>query len=295
MQQLKGIMPALVTPFDAKGNVDYEVLASIVEYQLGQGVTGLVPLGSTGEYYALTNEERRRVMATVREVTGERGQLIAGANGACTREVIEQVKQARDTGFTTLLIAPPYYAIPTQDELIGHYQAILDAVPDVNVVLYNYPIRTNVEVGYSVLDALQDHPRVIGIKESAGNLLRAIEIGDKYKGKIQLSCGSDDQALDFFLWGATSWICAPANFLAPQIVGFYNKYTSGDLAGAQAIVRSLFPLMANLESGKFIQKVKYGCELAGFSAGVARMPLLPLTDEEKREFRVEFEKLQATH
>lgn len=293
MQQLNGIMPALVTPFDKTGAVDYDVLASLVEYQIKQGVGGLVPLGSTGEYYALTNDERRRVMATVREVANDRVMLIAGANGSCTREVIEQVKQARDTGYSNLLIAPPYYAIPTQDELIGHYNAILDAVPDVNIVLYNYPIRTNVEVGYSVMDALKDHDRVIAIKESAGNLLRAIEIDDRYKGKIQLSCGSDDQALDFFLWGATSWICAPANFLAPQIVAFYENYVSGQLAGAQQIVRSLFPLMNNLESGKFIQKVKYGCELAGFNVGVARMPLLPLTNEEKSEFRREFEKLQG--
>jgi 4-hydroxy-tetrahydrodipicolinate synthase len=293
MQQLNGIMPALVTPFDKTGAVDYDVLASLVEYQIKQGVGGLVPLGSTGEYYALTNEERRRVMATVREVANDRVMLIAGANGSCTREVIEQVKQARDTGYSNLLIAPPYYAIPTQDELIGHYNAILDAVPDVNIVLYNYPIRTNVEVGYSVMDALKDHDRVIAIKESAGNLLRAIEIDDRYRGKIQLSCGSDDQALDFFLWGATSWICAPANFLAPQIVAFYENYVSGQLAGAQQIVRSLFPLMNNLESGKFIQKVKYGCELAGFNVGVARMPLLPLTNEEKSEFRKEFEKLQG--
>jgi 4-hydroxy-tetrahydrodipicolinate synthase len=291
MQQLNGIMPALVTPFDKTGAVDYDSLGSLVEYHLKQGVTGLVPLGSTGEYYALTNDERRQVMATVREVAGNRAMLIAGANGSCTREVIEQVRQARDSGYRNVLVAPPYYAIPTQEELIGHYQAILDAVPDVNMVLYNYPVRTNVEVGYSVLDALKDHDRVIAIKESAGNLLRAIEIGDKYKGKIQLSCGSDDQALDFFLWGATSWICAPANFLAPQIVSFYNKYTSGDLAGAQQIVRSMFPLMNNLESGKFIQKVKYGCELAGFKVGVARMPLLPLTEGEKTEFRKEFEKL----
>ncbi|NWA29786.1 dihydrodipicolinate synthase family protein [Pseudomonas gingeri] len=291
--RLKGIMPAIVTPFDTSGAIDYDVLTSLVEFQLDQGVSGIVPLGSTGEYYALTNDERRKVMLTVREVVAGRATLIAGANGSCTREVIEQVKQARDCGYDNVLIAPPYYAIPTQDELIGHYQALLEAVPDVNVVLYNYPVRTNVEVGYSVLDALKDHDRVIAIKESAGNLLRAVEIGEKYKGKIDLSCGSDDQALDFFLWGATSWICAPANFLSPQIVSFYNKYTTGDLSGAQDIVRSMFPLMNNLESGKFIQKVKYGCELAGFNVGVARMPLLPLTPEEKTEFRNEFEKLQG--
>lgn len=290
--QLKGILPALVTPFDKSGAVDHAMLASIVEHQLKAGVSGFVPLGSTGEYYALTNEERRQVLATVKEVVGDRGTLIAGANGSCTREVLEQVQQTVDAGYTNLLIAPPYYALPSQEELLSHYHAILDAFPQINVVLYNYPVRTNVEVGMGVIEALKDHPQVIGIKESSGNLLRGIEIGENYKGKIQLSCGSDDQALDFFIWGATSWICGPANIFPEKVVDFYNKFSAGDLAGAQNVMRNLFPIMANLESGKFVQKVKYGTELAGFQAGNARAPLLPLTDDEKAEFRKVFEASQ---
>ncbi|MCY1266459.1 4-hydroxy-tetrahydrodipicolinate synthase [Pseudomonas jinjuensis] len=290
--QMKGILPALVTPFDKSGAVDHETLASIVEYQLNAGVSGFVPLGSTGEYYALTNEERRQVLATVKEVVGDRGVLIAGANGSCTREVLEQVKQTVEAGYTNLLIAPPYYALPSQEELAAHYQTILDTFPEINVVLYNYPVRTNVEVGFGVLDALKDHPRVVGIKESSGNLLRAIEIGTTYKDNFQLSCGSDDQALDFFIWGASSWICGPANCFPNQVVDFYRKFSSGDLSGAQEVVKSLFPVMASMEAGKFVQKVKYGCELAGFKAGNARAPLLPLTDEEKAEFRKVFEASQ---
>lgn len=287
--QLKGILPALVTPYDKSGAVNLEVLADILEHQLKAGVTGFVPMGTTGEYYALTNDERRLVMNTVREVVGDRGTLITGANGSCTREVIEQIQQAQECGYNNILLAPPYYALPSQEELIGHYQAILEALPSINVVLYNYPVRTNVEVGYSVMDALQDHPRVIAIKESSGDLLRAIEIGEKYKGKIQLSCGSDDQALDFFLWGASSWISAPANCFTEKVCDFYSKVSSGDIIGAQNVMRSLFPVMALMEAGKFIQKVKYGCELAGFNVGPGRMPLQPLTDAEKAEFRKVFE------
>lgn len=290
--QLKGILPALVTPFDANGAVDHETLAAIVEHHLNAGVSGFVPLGSTGEYYALTNPERRQILATVKEVVGDRGTLIAGANGSCTREVLEQIQQTVDAGYNNLLIAPPYYALPSQEELLSHYQTILDTFPDINVVLYNYPIRTNVEVGMGVIEALKDHPRVVAIKESSGNLLRAIEIGENYKGKIELSCGSDDQALDFFIWGATSWICGPANIFPEKVVDFYNKFSAGDLAGAQNVMRNLFPIMANLESGKFVQKVKYGAELAGFKAGNARAPLLPLTDDEKAEFRKVFEASQ---
>lgn len=290
--ELKGILPALVTPFDKSGAVDHDTLASIIEYQLKAGVSGFVPLGSTGEYYALTNEERRQVLATVKQVVGDRGVLIAGANGSCTREVLEQVKQTVEAGYTNLLIAPPYYALPSQDELIHHYRTILDTFQEIKLVLYNYPVRTNVEVGFGVLEAFRDHPRVVGIKESSGNLLRAIEIGENFKGDYQLACGSDDQALDFFLWGARSWICGPANCFPDQVVDFSRKFASGDIAGAQNVMRALFPVMASMEAGKFIQKVKYGCELAGFNAGNARAPLLPLSDAEKAEFRKVFEASQ---
>ena len=291
--QLKGILPALVTPFDRAGAVDHQQLADILEYQLKAGVNGFVPLGSTGEYYALTNEERRQVLNTVKSVVGDRATLIAGANGSCTREVLEQVRQTVDAGYHTLLIAPPYYALPSQEELIGHYRAILDEFSDINLVLYNYPVRTNVEVGFSVLEAFKDHPRVVGIKESSGSVLRAIEIGGAYQKSYQLSCGSDDVAFDFFMWGASSWICGPANCFPQQIVDFYRKFSSGDLSGAQQVMRSLFPVMASMEAGKFIQKVKYGCELAGFNAGNARMPLQPLTAEEKAAFRKVFEASQG--
>jgi 4-hydroxy-tetrahydrodipicolinate synthase len=150
-------------------------------------------------------------------------------------------------------------------------------------VIYNFPLRAGVEVGFDVLDALADNPRVIGIKESSGNLVRALEINRRYGSKYQLSCGSDDQAFDFFMWGATSWICGPANCLVEPCVKFYNAFAAGDLKKAQAIAAALYPAMTNLESGKFVQKVKYGCELIGIPVGEPRRPLLPLNDAEKRE------------
>ncbi|MGR4068467.1 4-hydroxy-tetrahydrodipicolinate synthase [Billgrantia sp. C5P2] len=287
--KLEGILPALVTPFDDNDRVNHQVLADLVEHQLKLGSSGFVPLGSTGESYALTNEERREVLKTVREVVGNRGLLIAGANAPSTREVIEQVKQNRDAGYDAVLIAPPFYSVPSEEELLGHYRAILEAVPDVEVVLYNYPMRVAIELGYGVLDGLQDDPRVIAIKESSGELMRAIDIGTKYKGKIDLCCGSDDIALDFFVWGATSWISAPANIMPENIIKFYDEFKAGNLEGAKSISEKIFPVMNSLETSKFIQKIKYGCELSGFPVGKARMPLQPLSEAEKAEFRKAYE------
>lgn len=290
--KMTGIMPALVTPFNDKGDIDFKTLEQLLEYQLSKGVTGFVPLGSTGEYYAMNAEERVDVLRCVKEVVGNRALLIAGTNAGSTREVIKHTEAAKKLGYDTVLLAPPYYALPSQEELIAHYQSVLDAV-DVEICLYNYPPRVGVEVGFETLDAFADNPRVIGIKESSGSLLRAIEINKRYGDKYQLSCGSDDQALDFFMWGASSWICGPANFLIEPVVSFYNKFAAGDIAGAKQEMTRMFPVMASLEAGKFVQKVKYGCELLGFPVGNTRKPLLPLTDAEKQDLRTAIAALDA--
>lgn len=285
---LKGILPALVTPFDASAEIDFKRLAEVVEHQLAAGVHGFVPMGSTGEYYAMTPQERVDVLACVKEVVGARGALIAGTNGGSTREVIRHTEAAAKLGYRTVLLPPPYYCLPSQEELLAHYRAVLDAV-DVDIVLYNFPLRAGVEIGHEVMEGLADDPRVLGIKESSGSLIRAIEISQRYAGRLELSCGSDDQALDFFLWGATSWICGPANCLAATVVKFYDAFTAGNLAEAKRIARAIYPVMTNLESGKFVQKVKYGCELLGLDCGETRRPLLALSEAEKSEFRAVFE------
>ena len=281
--QLTGILPALVTPYDPDGEIDFTVLGKLLEHLLAAGVHGFVPMGSTGEYYAMSTEERDSVLRFVKETVGTRGQLIAGTNAGSTRDVIRHTAAAKKIGYDTVLLPPPYYSLPSQEELLAHYNAVLDAV-DVEVVLYNFPLRAGVEVGFGVMDALADNPRVIGIKESSGNLLRAIDIAERYGSKYQLSCGSDDQAFDFFLWGAKSWICGPANCMPAATVRFYDTFMSGDMKAAQAAMRAMYPAMANLESGKFVQKVKYGCELSGIPVGETRRPLLPLNDAEKTEF-----------
>lgn len=291
--KMEGIITAIVTPFDAKGEVDYDAFGRLIEHQIAHGVHGFVPCGSTGEYYAMTAEERAAVLKFVKDTVDGRATLIAGTNGGSTREVIDHTQTARNLGYEAVLLAPPYYSLPSQEELIAHFRAVIDAV-DVKLVLYNYPTRVGVEIGFPVLDAFRDDERVIAIKESSGELLRAIQINERYGKDYQFSCGSDDQAFDFFMWGATSWICGPANCFVDQCVAFYNAFAAGDLARAQNETRRLFPAMASLETGSFVQKVKYGCELLGLPTGSTRQPLLPLSDAEKRDFKAAFDAAYAT-
>jgi 4-hydroxy-tetrahydrodipicolinate synthase len=282
--KLTGVMPALVTPFDDAGKIDFGKFEKLLLKLRADGVKGWVPCGSTGEYNAMTADERASVLKFVAEFASKDELLIAGTNAGSTWEVIEHTKRARGLGYGTVLLSAPYYATPAPNELIAHYQSVLDAV-DVDIVLYNYPPKVGVEVGLEVLDAFVGNPRILGIKESSGNLLRAIDIRSRYGDRFQLTNGSDDQTLDFYLWGAASWICGPANCMAKACVDLVKTIESGDWLKARDKMQVIYGAMSSLESGKFVQKVKYGCELAGTPVGLARKPLLGLTAEEKTAFR----------
>ncbi|MDE3813236.1 4-hydroxy-tetrahydrodipicolinate synthase [Sinorhizobium meliloti] len=286
--KLSGVMPALVTPFDAKGRVDFKAFEKLLVHLREAGVTGWVPNGSTGEYFSLSTEERREVLQFVKDFAKPGETLIAGTNAPATREVIEQTALAKEIGYDLVLLAPPYYTRPTQQELIKHYETVL-AAADVNLVLYSYPAKDGSDISFELMDHFAGNPRVIGIKESSGVLQRAIDIARRYEGKIQLVSGSDDIALDFMFWGAESWICGPSNCMAKACCDLDRTYRSGDLGKAREMMKTLYRPMNILESGKFVQKIKYGCELQGLPVGECRAPLGSLTDEEKAEFRAAME------
>ena len=286
--KLTGVMPALVTPFDKNNKIDFNAFEKHMISLREAGVTGWVPNGSTGEYFSQSTDERREVLEFVKDFANDDEILIAGTNAPATREVIEQTEMAKEIGFDNVLLATPFYTQPTQEELLNHYNTVLGAV-DVNLILYNYPPKDGIEISFDVMDALADHPRVIGIKESSGVLQRAVDIHSRYEGRIDLVSGSDDIALDFMFWGANSWICGPSNCMAKACCDLDRTFRSGDLDKAREQMKTLYKAMNILESGKFVQKIKYGCELQGAPVGECRAPLGPLTDQEKTEFRAAME------
>jgi len=286
--KLTGVMPALVTPFDKNNKIDFKAFEGLLTHFREAGVTGWVPNGSTGEYFSQSTQERRAVLEFVKDFANDDEILIAGTNAPATREVIEQTQIAKDVGYDNVLLAPPFYTRPTQEELIKHYETVLDTV-DVNLVLYSYPAKDGSDISFELMDHFADNPRVIGIKESSGVMQRAIDISSRYEGKIQLVSGGDDIALDFMFWGAESWICGPSNCMAKACCDLDRTFKAGDLAKAKEMMKMLYRAMNILESGKFVQKIKYGCELQGLPVGECRAPLGPLTDAEKVEFRTAME------
>ncbi len=183
-------------------------------------------------------------------------------------------------GYHGLLLAAPYYGLPTPKELIVHFNAVADEI-GLPIMLYNFPARTGVELDYEVLDGIADNPKIAAIKESSGSLARVFGILQRYRGRIQLVCGSDDQALDYFVWGSTAWVGGAASFSAKRHVELIEAANNQDFLTARGYMEKMLPLMCHLEDGRFNAKVKCCCQLAGIEAGDPRRPMLPLNAEER--------------
>jgi len=281
--QLKGIYAPIVTPFNADESINYPVLEQLIEYLIANKIAGLVPGGTTGEVYAFTEAERLDIFKFTKEKVDGRVTLIAGTNSGATRDVIRYSQIAEQMGYDALMVAVPPYSRPDQRELLAHYSAVAEAVK-IPIVLYNFPWRAGTEVSYEVLNGLTKYQHVIGIKEASGDMSRVYEMHLRFGERYQMICGSDDQALDYFLWGTTAWIGGAASCAPLEHYRIFEAALDNDFVTARAHMDKLLPLLRNMESGGYTQKVKVGCELQGIPVGNPRMPLLPLTDEDRAEF-----------
>lgn len=285
--KLEGVFAPLVTPFDEHENINYPVLEQLIEFLLEQGITGFVPGGTTGEVYALRDEERLEIFRFVKQVARARAHLMAGTNSGATRDVINLSIKAQELGYDSLMLAVPPYSRPNQRELLAHYEDILKVI-DVPVILYNFPWRAGTEVGFDVLDGLTKYDQVLGLKEASSDMTRVLAMHTRYKDRYQIVCGSDDQAFDYFAWGTRCWIGGAASSTPKQHVQVLNAALNNDLAGSNKLMRAFLPVLQNMESGSYTQKVKLGCELQGIPVGKTRRPLLPMFPEDSAEFTTLF-------
>ena len=283
--KLEGIYTPVITPMGPDREIDEEGWVEIIEHLLGQGMHGLVLGGTTGENYALTPEERVRQFKYGNEVIAGRVPWIAGVNDIRTEDVSAFAVEAREAGASAILLGVPPYSVPNDKELAQHALAV-DKACGLPVVLYNYPGRSGTDFGQEFLDRVSRNSNFAAIKESSGDINRIHMIAREFP-HLQLVCGADDQALEFFVWGARSWICAAANFLGAESIALYETcVVEGDYTKGRRLMKALLPVMTVLErGGKFAQCVKYGCEMDGLPAGTVRLPLRPMKKELKRELR----------
>jgi 4-hydroxy-tetrahydrodipicolinate synthase len=290
----EGIMSVVATPFAKDGSIAFDVLGKHLDFLIANGVHYLIPGGTTGEYYAQTVEERKKVLDFVAERVGKKVRLAAGTNSARPDETIELSNYAKGLGYQALMLAAPFYSLPGTQELAQHFRHIAanTALP---IILYNFPARTGVDMNREFLEKVADVKAICAIKESSGSFARMLEHIVHFDGRIQRVCGADDQAVDSFLWGARSWIAGASNFLPAEHVALYEAcVVKKDFVQGQKLMRAVLPMFYLLENGgKYIQYVKYGCELAGIPVGSPRQPLLALGDAEKADFRRLYEQLKS--
>lgn len=279
----EGIYVPLVTPFAPDFSIDYDAWGEVIDWQVENGTHGIIVGGSTGEFFSLTQEERIEQFAFAKKRVAGRIPVIAGINDLLTDRCYELAAAARDAGVDALLVAAPPYSLPSQKELAAHCLKI-DRIANLPIMLYNYPGRTGINMEESFLERVAQNRNVCAIKESSGDIDRIHMLAREYP-QLQLSAGAEDQVLEFFAWGARSWVSVVANFFPGAAVRFYETCAvDGDFTLGRKIMSALLPLMYCLErGGKFLQSVKYACEIMNRPGGPVRPPMLPMEKELKRE------------
>ncbi len=280
--QFQGIYTPAVTPYTTDKLPNWDALAEVIEFLIENGVHGIISGGSTGENYAQTVAERIEIARFTRDRIKGRVPLVIGTGAMLTDDSIALASAARELQADAILLASPPYAVPTDRENALNALAI-DKAAGLPIMLYNYPHRTGTMMGPEFLDRVGRSRNFCGIKESSGDINRVHMLARDYP-HIQLGCGMDDQALEFFAWGAPFWVCGGSNFLPREHVALYDACVlQNDFVKGRKIMSALMPLMNVLEQGgKFIQTIKYGVTLNGIDAGDMRPPLTGLNKDDKR-------------
>jgi|TARA_B100000780_G_scaffold73120_1_gene49035 4-hydroxy-tetrahydrodipicolinate synthase len=281
--KFEGIYTPIVTPFSGDGSIDWDAYANVIDWQIENGVAGIIVGGSTGEFYALSKEERVQQFKFAGDRIDGRVEFMAGVNDIRVDECLDISLAAVSAGAKSLLVAAPPYSLPSEEELAHHVITIAETTK-LPIMLYNYPGRTGVEMGETFLDAVANNPLIAAIKESSGDYSRLPLLSNNYPS-IELTVGGEEQVLEFAAWGAKSWVCATANFFPSECVQLMDILgKTSDFDKGKRLMSAFMPLMQALEQGgKFLQCVKLGCEQQGRPGGKVRLPLLPIEETLKKE------------
>ncbi len=281
--EFRGIYTPAITPLNDDMSINKDGFAEVLEHLISEGGNGVVIGGTTGEYYAHSMEERVDMLKLGCEVIKGRIPIIGGTGALRTEDSIYIASAAKAAGCDGILIATPPYSLPTGRENALHALAVERSV-NMPVMLYNYPARMGAMMDEEFLDCVGKSSNFKAIKESSGDINR-VHLLARHFPHIALSCGMDDQALEFFAWGAESWVCAASNFaMSAHQALFKTCVIEGDYVKGRRIMTAMLPLMTVLEQGgKFLQNIKHGTALRGLPAGKPRLPLQPLNKDEKRD------------
>jgi 4-hydroxy-tetrahydrodipicolinate synthase len=280
MMNFGQVLTAMVTPFDIKGEVDFNATENLVNYLIANGSDGLVVSGTTGESPTLTTEEKVTLFKFVVRVVDGRVPVIAGTGSNNTRASIVLTKQAEEAGVDGILLVTPYYNKPSQEGIFQHFKAIADST-SLPVMLYNIPGRSVVNMSVETIVRLSHVHNIVAIKEASGQLDAMTEIINQTPNDFTLYSGDDGLTLPVLAIGGAGVVSVASHLIGNEMQEMITSFRNGNVQEAAFAHRSLLPIMKALFSAPNPSPVKAALNMKGINVGDVRLPLLPLTTEEK--------------
>lgn len=284
MRPLQGIFTALITPFK-NGKVDEKAFQDFIEWQVSQGVHGIVPCGTTGESPTLSFEEHTRIVRLAVEAAAGRVTVLAGTGANNTEEAIHFTKEAKQAGADAAMLVAPYYNKPTQEGLYQHYKTVQDAV-EIPIVIYNIPGRSVVNITDDTLTRLAKLPNIAGVKDATGDLARVSTLRFTLQEAgvtkpFHVFSGEDMTAVAFNAAGGTGCISVTSNVMPRRLAETQAACLEGDYKKALALHEPLVPLHLAMFVETSPAPVKYALSLMGKCDGSVRLPMVPLSAQHR--------------
>jgi 4-hydroxy-tetrahydrodipicolinate synthase len=287
------ILTAMVTPFDANGEIDYNVARDLVNHLIENGTDGLVVAGTTGESPTLSTEEKVELFKFVVEVVDGRVPVIAGTGSYNTKASIDLSRLAEKAGVDGLLLVVPYYNKPSQEGLYQHFKAIAEAT-SLPCILYNIPSRSVINMSVETTVRLSQIPNIVSIKDASGNLDAMSEIISRTSDDFTVYSGDDSFTLPLLSIGGTGVISVASHIIGNEMKEMIRNFKSGNLQEAAATHRRLLPVFKGLFTSPNPTPVKAALGLKGIEVGGVRLPLVPLNEEETVTLKATLKKANVT-
>lgn len=274
------VSTAMVTPFDKKGNIDFAKTTQLVNYLIENGTDSLVLAGTTGESPTLSTEEKIALLRHVVKEADKRVPIIMGTGSNNTYASIELTKKAEQNGADAIMLVAPYYNKPNQEGLFQHFRAIAEST-SLPVMIYNIPGRSVANIGVETVIRLSKVPNIVAIKEASGDLNAMTEIIAGTDEEFMLYSGDDGITLPVLSIGGAGVVSVASHIIGKEMQAMIDQFFQGKLKEAAKLHQTLLPVMKGLFAAPSPVPVKTALQLKGMDVGSVRLPLVPLTEQER--------------
>lgn len=283
------MLTAMVTPFDAKGNIDYEQTTVLIEYLLANGTDGLVISGTTGESPTLSEDEKQNLFTHVVDVVDKRVPVIAGTGSNSTQGSITLTKKAETCGVDGIMLVTPYYNKPNQSGMYEHFRTIAQET-SLPIILYDIPGRSVVMLDAETITKLSRINNIVSVKSASGDLDQIAEIMERTSDDFTVYSGEDSITLPMLSIGAAGVISVASHIIGNDMRTMIQTFQRGEVTTAASIHRNVLPIMKALFMAPSPSPVKAALQMKGIDTGTVRLPLIPLTESEKQHLKEQIDR-----